>query len=341
MKFTNWKTQYDQYKRYCDQRGFEIESLEKFLLRRRREILTGPGAKNINARETNLFRLKREATWYKQGQPYYKVHPKLVGQLCKTNLSKVPAKFIEVPEPYAAVAIRFAEDHPLLTIQEGLEGVPAGTTIKSILLVRGSNRLEGQHPNWVGFKESVVCFMNLDCYAREKVTGQTQQKFMFLPVWYRRDDESAASAVDSFIVNTKTSDEMKDAASEVFHNCLALAVTIGFLANSTDALIEPDVLNKLKRKYQEANDERRKQLVAKSHRRGKVGYNVGNDMMFLGNVPGRLSKPQGDGEGRGLSYRHIRSGHPHAVRYGPKKEKVKIVWFRPTEVRPDLPFKSE
>ena len=315
--------------------------MEEFIPRRRREILTGPNSHRVTARETNLFRLEKEITWGRQGKPYYKVHPKLVEQLCTTNLAKVPARFIEVPEPYGAVAIRLAEDHPLLTIQDGAVGIPAGSAVKSILLTRGSSRLTENDPDWAGYKESAICFINLDYYTREIFTGQEHQKFIFMPIWYKDDNESTVAALDNFLSQTKISDKVGPEAFEVFHNCLALAVTIGFLANSTDALIEPDVLNKLKNKYQEADEGRRKELVAKSHRRGKIGYNVGNDMMFLGDVPGRLSEPRGDGESRELHYRHIRGGHPHAVRYGPKKEKVKIMWFRPTEVRPDLPFKPE
>ncbi len=328
MKFTNWKTQYDQYKKMNVPPGEKPMGVEEWTASRYRQLKSYP-QKESN-RDICIFRLGIESQWYAQGQPYYKVHPKLVKQLCKTNLSKVPARFIETPKPYSAVAIRLAEDDPLLTLETQIGPLPANVAMKSMLMIRGSDRT--QHD----FRESVICLINFD-YYRDEGTHNEQQIFNFTPIWYKDEDESVETALDNFLIHTKTDSNKV----RVFHHCLALAVTIGFLANSSDALIEPDVLNKLKRKYQEGDGKRRKELAAKSQRRGKIGYNVGNDLMFLGNFPGRLSKPKGDGEGRELSYRHIRSGHPHAVRYGPKKEKVKIVWFRPTEVRPDLPFKPD
>ena len=44
------------------------------------------------------------------------------------------------------------------------------------------------------------------------------------------------------------------------------------------------------------------------------------------------------GEGRERTHAHIRSGHFHAVRCGEGRKNVKVKWFRPTVVRPDLPF---
>lgn len=44
--------------------------------------------------------------------------------------------------------------------------------------------------------------------------------------------------------------------------------------------------------------------------------------------------------GRELEYAHIRAGHPHLVRYGEAKKLVKMMWYTPTHVRPDRPFRS-
>ena len=95
---------------------------------------------------------------------------------------------------------------------------------------------------------------------------------------------------------------------------------------------------KYRDQYERGDQAKRDQIVARSRRRGKNGYQVGTDIMFLGEKG--LRSQGGSGEGRELSYAHIRSGHPHAVRYGPGKKLVKIAWYRSTTVRPDLPFKE-
>lgn len=123
-------------------------------------------------------------------------------------------------------------------------------------------------------------------------------------------------------------------------NALRIAVTIGFLANSNSDLVEYDVLAKFRNDFEKGTPERRAQIIEKSKKRGKNGYNVGNDLMFLGSR-GFQNRPASELTGRELEYAHIRDGHPHAVRYGKGKELVKIMWFQPTVVRPDLPFKQE
>jgi hypothetical protein len=45
--------------------------------------------------------------------------------------------------------------------------------------------------------------------------------------------------------------------------------------------------------------------------------------------------------GRKLSFQHWRAGHFHRVRHGKNHEEVKVQWFRPTLVRPDLPSNNK
>jgi hypothetical protein len=129
--------------------------------------------------------------------------------------------------------------------------------------------------------------------------------------------------------------------NELQRKIMRLAVTIGFLSNNP-AICEYDVLSKDRSEFQRntTGEGRKDELIQRAKRKGKFGYNIGNDLIFLGPRP-VTSRPQSDASGRELEYAHIRRGHPHAVRYGPNKELVKIMWFAPTTVRDDLPFQDD
>jgi hypothetical protein len=98
-------------------------------------------------------------------------------------------------------------------------------------------------------------------------------------------------------------------------------------------------LSKDRSSFDGGSEEQRQTIIERAKRRGKNGYNVGCDLMFLGERPKGESR-SGEATGRELQYAHIRGGHPHAVRYGEGKKLVKIKWFAPTTVRDDLPFKD-
>ena len=128
---------------------------------------------------------------------------------------------------------------------------------------------------------------------------------------------------------------------EMLANVLRLCVTIGFLSDNP-TICEEDVLSKDRSEFEKTTDEnRKKQLIARAQRKGKVGYNIGNDLIFLAGARPKGERRQGTLTGRELDYAHIRGGHPHAVRYGSNKDLVKIMWFIPTTVREDLPFKPD
>jgi hypothetical protein len=127
---------------------------------------------------------------------------------------------------------------------------------------------------------------------------------------------------------------------EVLENCLRLIATVGLIANNPEEnLLQYDVLSKDRAAFAKADDERREQLIDRARRRGKFGWNVGTNELFVGEVPKWSGYKEG-GSGRERTHAHIRSGHLHAVRCGPGRRNAKIKWFRRTVVRPDLPFAS-
>jgi hypothetical protein len=321
VKFYPWVTDYENY---CRQVG-KIEE-RMFFVQRLSELRRYGMAP---------YRLVMEHNWFQDGKPYYNVHPRLVSKLVRVNLEKVPSHLIVTPEPFVTVHVALSEDHPEFTLQETLhcdnqqawaQAVPSGACLQGILMT-DMKRAPGQG-------QDQLCFC-LDFGVR---TRDGHASYIVFAI--ERDcTRSLAEAIDDTL-----KDGRSESYKEVCKNALRLAVTIGFMANSRADLIEPDVLSKLRAAYADAcrrgDDGRKQSIENKSRRKGKVGFNVGNDLMFLGARPVR-SGSGGGGEGRELQWQHLRDGHPRAVRYGEGKRLVKIMWIQPTQVRPDLPFKPE
>ena len=312
MQFKKWITDYDHFhKKMGRNKRSNRLSVKAFTVKRGEEY-EDYGVGN--------FRLIMEADWMESGRPYYNVHPCIMTTLSRINLSKIPARLVVVPEPFKVVHIALAKDHPELMLNQGIQNkdgefnLPKGSSVSGILMFK-------MHENLIVF---CLDFDVYDCYGQ--------------PVYV------------IFLLRTDTQENLQQSIERCAHgeddyrkvcaNALRLAATIGFMANSKSDLIEPDVLSKMKENYRQGDEAQRENIVRKSRQRGKIGFNVGNDLMFLGSQP-MTGGASGTGEGRELQYQHIRGGHAHAVRYGPKKSLVKIMWFKPTQVRADLPFREE
>lgn len=276
----------------------------------------------------HLHRLETEYLWIKAGRPYYNVHPTLVSGLCRTNLDVIPSHLLEVPGQFAAVNVRFAEHH------DEIGGM------RSVLFAR--NEIKYTLFTELPFREKVT------------VDGRVADVTKCITVeWSAREGETIPESFYRMLgdLERRTVNEGDNGTSlefvEALHfkdrllNCLRLLATVGFLANSHDELLQREVLNRDQRAYDQAvaggNVRRQEQIAKRAHRRGKVGWNVGTNEMAVGERPPRPGSQSGDGS-RTHKWAHIRSGHPHAVRYGPGRSQVKIKWFRPTVVRSDLPF---
>jgi hypothetical protein len=78
----------------------------------------------------------------------------------------------------------------------------------------------------------------------------------------------------------------------------------------------------------------------RANRRGQLGRNVGTNEMLVDWYPLNPNQ-EPDGSPRSHKSAHIRTGHFYAVRCGKRKSQMKVEWFRPTVVRPDLPFSEK
>ena len=118
-------------------------------------------------------------------------------------------------------------------------------------------------------------------------------------------------------------------------------VHIGFsvmllATHSHDELFAPLLLNRDEEKAKDATPEQLKTYVARAERLHKrKAWVVGKHLVCP--TIRKNDKDDGNPTGRTLHYQHWRAGHFHRVRYGEGHEKIRVKWFRPTLVRPDLP----
>ena len=325
MNFFQWSTDYQLYRRHTPKR--ERMEYEQFLpWRRRQQEMAG----------IPTHRLLAEKVWTDDGSPYYNVHPNLVSKLCKVDMDKIPSTLLKMPHDLRAVNIRFAEKHSEFVVSEpqhtdlvarlsNTSGTaPPGSFVHSILMVDLHSEQSVK-----GHNRSVLFIMDFNVYTP---LGQPiYSMFAIAP----EEGRSLQSAIDQAKGKARTASYIA-----MIENVMKCCVSIGFLADNP-TLCEPDVLSSDRSSYLTANQQQRQVIVDRAKRKGKNGYNIGTDIMFLGERPLIAGQRRENPTGRELEYAHIRCGHPHLVRYGEGKKLVKVMWYVPTTVRPDKPFKAE
>jgi hypothetical protein len=363
MEFYSWQTMFDEYRRANkhDPKLRKIDDTELALIEANNILSTK--FRNPNSAWKRIIRLRCEYEWIKAGRPYYNVHPQMVRSLCKTNLEKIPANLIEIPDDLRAVVFRFAE--PVETRYTDNSGFSVASTenpesspiyCRSVLF----SRVRVEESDWIK-SEDLDRLSKMD----QRLIG-SDQLMMVIDEGFRLKTDTGDRTLCNTLILTAlpgrtipeaiqdTIDTLSSAESLVYlgmgerlANLFRIIISSGFLANSPeDMLVVPDVIAADRQKFSEAqtsgDQDTMKRLVDRARKRGKNGYNVGTSEMFVGEARSASSQRQdSEATGKELTHSHIRGGHPHAVRYGEGKSKIKIKWFRPTRVRPDLPFKAE
>lgn len=356
MAFHSWQTLVDEAGR-CHGRNWRKKPTPIQYAEELKALLEFP-FKHESVRGKRLIRFCLETDWAKNGRPYYNIHPQMAKKLAQTNLDKIPSKYIEIPNEYQSINLRFSEDIPTKILETGgdfylakapeFENNPLG--FRSALFGRynfdNEELLQKAAPQFLG-EDQLVLIVDEGCRCEvDGNEGMVQRTICNTIMLGIRSNETIPQAFERALNEAGFADglmmtQMKDR----FLNLFRVVITTGFLANCPeDQLVVPDILSKDKQKYQEAlkysNQTAIDAIVDRAQRRGKKGWNVGTDELFVGTANPRLQRGSNE-EGKELQYSHIRSGHPHAVRFGKGKEQVKIKWFRPTRVREDLPFKEE
>ncbi len=336
MDFYKWHTTLDEAVK-CDP---TIKRFSRDV--RLREYITFLSRENTKDSEREKTKLVQECLWERGGKPYYNIHPQAASHLCKARMENISASMLEVPADFPAVNIRLAEEHPDLSIE------PGKLFIQSILFAWGvwafmaektfPDVLMAKNPQHIPRDRQLTLL--IDTGERNSEAG-TRHWGLFVST----DNENTLEAEFLNTIQLMETHDFERACPgtrlhEVLLNCLRLVATVGFMANCTDEeFLEYEVIAKHRAKFGDADDATKKKLIDKARRRGKVGWNIGTNKMFIGSPPANASPgPKGKYE---LQSAHIRTGHLHAVRYGPGKKKVRIQWFRPTVVRPDLGFSEE
>lgn len=339
MQFFRWTTDYDNYKRHCSKRASEPDLFEQLFGKRSRS--DKPDAYDVffKWRHHDLqragmvpHRIDVEDAWIKDRNPYYNVHPKLVSKLCKVDLTKIPSHLFKLPHGLRSVNIRFAEQHPEFTVNEEMrterlplmydiptDVAPSGSFLTGFLIFDSTE-------NGNRYVTSIVEF---------NVKTAHDQPFYAIFRIMPRPEVSMQECIDE-----AKGRKRGESYEEMIRNYLRLAVTVGFLADNP-TICEADVLADDRHKYQSGTDTEREVIAARARRRGKYGYNIGTDLMFVGPMAKGEPRSAEGMSGRELEWAHLRQGHPHCVRYGANKELVKIMWYVPLTVRPDLPFKAD
>ena len=343
MQFNDWQSLFDEEVKFSPEE--KDWTLHKRYDKESQRILAFP-FKIPRVRSNRLLRLGSEYAWHQEGKPYYKVHPAIVGQLARINLDKIPARFIEIPNEYISVLIRFTDQIPTRYVEGGTlsfesvdrDNSPVG--YRSVLFTKVKELLG---------KDTMQFIMHLDDGARMKqgdIECAACNTLHFSVVGDETIPECITRNIDEmirledFMANVVIS--MRDRLEQLFR----IIISIGFLANNPDnGVIIPDVLNRDVDAYHKAiaaNDlERQKTILERAKRNHKLGWNVGTNEMFVPVSPLARSREHPEGTGRELSWSHIRGGHWHPVRFGHGKEKIMLKWFRSIRVRDDLPFKPE
>jgi hypothetical protein len=336
MDFSRWRTRFDEAKAL-------FPETQKLSLAERLKVevdrLTSMAMAHQKVTQ-ELDRLGKEYLWLLEDQPYYNIHPNIVPYLCRCKLESIPAEYVEVPGGFDTVLIRFAAPDPDLTV-EGVEYVRSILLAKPVIGRLDSDEVAtffetGSRPAKLGEPSSVL-HLHIDLGERGDFEGVPTMKdwVITIPLDPEKTLEEEFARLDDIAPERIAPGTRR---REVLKNCLRLIATVGFLANTPDdQLIQYDVLVRDRAKFAEASEERKKEFIEKARRRGKRGWNIGTNEMLVGPLP-TFSESGSTGEGKELTHAHIRTGHLHAVRHGEGKRMVKIQWFRPTVVRPDLGF---
>jgi len=259
-----------------------------------------------------------EEKWVSSKRPYYRVHPNIISPILRTNLDKIPLSQLMMPKDLEAVHLTFPAGHQiggLNNIQSILMGVVNDDCVDfaiDCIMSNGKSTVHSAHLRTTSDKS-----ISEELYQLKHLQNLQEAAA------YYNTDITAQTLLDTIA------------------NAVKICIVCKFIHDCEESeLIQFDVLSKYKEQFVHADQLRKADLISKTIRRGKRGWNIGTSLLDYAGDYGFRSKEHG-ASGRELSSAHIRSGHLHIVRYGDGKKNIRVKFFRPTVVRPDLPFKHE
>jgi len=196
--------------------------------------------------------LQNERDWEKARQPYYAVWPSIVPMLTRLNLD-LDSALIELPMP--ALCVRFPEEKNPLTF------------------------------DWKGKDESIRCMLIGDMNDGKGISilmdiGEVMGDGtdVGIPIYtyrnFRREEGLTVEAAIRELGPNTMADLGVQIPEPLVMDCVRLCCTLCLLEDDP-TVIEPDVLSKDRGRFEQSGDEK---YIAKAHRRGKVGWNVGRQV---------------------------------------------------------------
>jgi hypothetical protein len=192
-----------------------------------------------------------ERDWEKLRRPYYNLYPAIVPMLTRLNLD-LDSDLIRLPLP--ALCVRFPKDLAKNPLQFDWKG--KSVPIRCILM---GDMNEGK---------GISVLIDIG----EVMPGG-------VPIYtYRNFPRKPGLTVEQSLASLGTKGLFADIGivipDELVTDCIRLCCSLCLLENDP-SVISPDVLTDDRAKFEQTGDEK---CVSKAHRRGKVGWNVGQQI---------------------------------------------------------------
>lgn len=196
-----------------------------------------------------------EQDWNKNQRPYYNVWPLITPMFEKLRLS-IPCSVVKMDIP--ALCLRLPEQNNPL--EDGT------AKIRCILFGIQPTSKDVGNPERV---PGLVVMLD----TGEVHHGLPMHTFKVFPL---REDKTIEEAM-ALLKRDTSSDWGLKISQELVDKAIRLCVCVTLIGNNPDFLT-PDVLADDRDKYERGNEEQKRIIVERAHRRGKIGYDLGKKL---------------------------------------------------------------
>jgi len=287
----------------------EYPTIYQYVARRRHDVKkAGPVAFYQYMRsqlpdETAKNHTAAEQNWYADKRPYYNVYPRVIEAFLRLDLTKVPVTSVSFPMD--ALALRLPEKSRVgqFSYQD------SSYWLRSILVTKFDS-IDPQSRKLLPGEKTYLIFFDVGekGYLGDNLSVEVDDKSPI--VTWRRFPIIAGETIEDCL---QRSDKDHPSAStgvpipkDIVGKVLQLVSACGLLEKDSDVLI-PDILKQDRRRFDPRNPD--VHLIERAHKRGKVGWNVGEDLE------------------RGEVSPHFRAAHAALYHIGPGRKKT-VIRFR-------------
>jgi len=262
-----------------------------------------------------------ECKLFASGRPYYKIWPGIAAALCDTEM-RIPGRSFALP--FSGIEIRFPKtDNPMAPVC------------------------------------ACVC-----CRVDASKRGDTDRDWSFVVAYFDhvedfdlRDDAGTYFIAD---IPIRANELLEDSLSQtrliadcpdpdLVRRLVRVCVGVCFFGMDAHELILPDLQRQVIDHYQserrQPTQHEAEKALARAKKFGLFGWKVGSEVDLPRPRKAYQDRPaceQGEDEddARELTASHVRRGHLRLQGCGPGRKEERVVFVRPSIIRPDLPLKS-